>query len=74
MGKGQAYYSLVVEQIGYVKKLTNTCQETPDCGYTEHVVEEQSGTDDELDTWIHSGCGTRCLHDNLDGRIDNGKS
>jgi len=50
MGKGQAHYSLVIEQIGHVKTLTNTCQETPNCGYTEHVVEEQSGTDDELGT------------------------
>ena len=49
MGEGQAYYTSVrILMRGAGRRLTDTSQQTPDCRYTEHIVEEQGRTRGEL--------------------------
>jgi hypothetical protein len=49
VGEGQTHYSSVLEQIGHAEGLADTSQKPPDCGYTEHIIEEQGGTEDKQD-------------------------
>jgi hypothetical protein len=44
VGEGQTYFLSVLDPTRQVCGLTDTCQETPDCRYTEHIVEEQGST------------------------------
>jgi hypothetical protein len=48
VSEGQTHFLSVRDPTRHVERPTDTGQETPDCRYTEHIVEEQGGTRGKL--------------------------